>query len=358
MTPIIDITDLYHPHQDAGDNFDILAAYCLPQIDLRAVILDVTERFRRPWFDHPTYGRMSGPREPGFVPMIQLNYLFGRNVPFATGPFASMESADDPMEHMSAFQASGVELILKTLRESDSQIEILCFSSVRPLAVAYLRDPGLLHAKVKRVHLSAGSSSPDFLEWNVELDPHAMACVLRSGLPIALYPCATKDGATDYGRYNTFWRLSDLRFIASMQPGLRRYLAYAFERMERNDFLGALESDFPEEVMMRVYAREHNVWETAIWTQAAGLSLVCRADGLHKLIPSCEVTAHDTVLSERLRPCHVRVRDTGVFDFTLTDELSSFSIFERGEPFESERALREALPALYQGFIAGGEIDN
>jgi hypothetical protein len=28
--PIIDCTDLYHPPQDPGDNFDIVAAYCLP----------------------------------------------------------------------------------------------------------------------------------------------------------------------------------------------------------------------------------------------------------------------------------------------------------------------------------------
>ena len=42
--PVIDVTDLYHPHQDVGDNFDVLAAYALPEIDLRAVILDCTER--------------------------------------------------------------------------------------------------------------------------------------------------------------------------------------------------------------------------------------------------------------------------------------------------------------------------
>ena len=28
--PLIDVTDLYHPHQDVGDNLDILAAYALP----------------------------------------------------------------------------------------------------------------------------------------------------------------------------------------------------------------------------------------------------------------------------------------------------------------------------------------
>jgi len=29
--PIIDVTDLYHPHQDVGDNFDIIAAMPFPR---------------------------------------------------------------------------------------------------------------------------------------------------------------------------------------------------------------------------------------------------------------------------------------------------------------------------------------
>ena len=52
-TPIIDVTDLYHPYQDVGDNFDLVAAYALPEIDLRAVILDAHESFRKPVSDHP-----------------------------------------------------------------------------------------------------------------------------------------------------------------------------------------------------------------------------------------------------------------------------------------------------------------
>ena len=51
--PIIDVTDLYHPHQDVGDNFDLVAAYALPEVDLRAVILDAHDSFRKPVSDHP-----------------------------------------------------------------------------------------------------------------------------------------------------------------------------------------------------------------------------------------------------------------------------------------------------------------
>jgi len=77
QVPLIDVTDLYHPHQDVGDNFDILAAYALPEPDLRAVILDCTEPFRQPVAKDPGPGLFPddrGPREPGFIPVLPLNY--------------------------------------------------------------------------------------------------------------------------------------------------------------------------------------------------------------------------------------------------------------------------------------------
>jgi hypothetical protein len=81
--PLIDVTDLYHPYQDVGDNFDILAAYALAEVDLRAIVLDCSEPFRQPVAKNPGRGLFedsNGPREPGFIPVLQLNYIFGRNV--------------------------------------------------------------------------------------------------------------------------------------------------------------------------------------------------------------------------------------------------------------------------------------
>ena len=81
--PVIDVTDLYHPCQDIGDNFDLLTAYALPEIDLRAIILDCTDEWR-------SKGRL----DPGFIPVTQLNYLFNRNVPCATIPWRRMKTLD------------------------------------------------------------------------------------------------------------------------------------------------------------------------------------------------------------------------------------------------------------------------
>jgi len=37
--PVIDCTDLYRPHQDVGDNFDLVLPYALSnEIDLRGVV--------------------------------------------------------------------------------------------------------------------------------------------------------------------------------------------------------------------------------------------------------------------------------------------------------------------------------
>jgi hypothetical protein len=226
--PVIDLTDLYHPPQDPGDNFDLIAAYALPEIDLRAIILDASERFRQPYAgpeDHSDLRPIV--RDPGIIPIAQLDSIFGRRVAWGCGPFAPMRATGDEMREVPRFQQLGVELILDTLRASAEPVEILSFGSLRSIAVAFNRDPELMRAKVARVHVSAGTAGSRFREWNVLLDPIAFVRVLRSGLPLAIYPCATDDGAGGYGAHNTYWELPDLGFVRDMDPRLRRYLGYA-----------------------------------------------------------------------------------------------------------------------------------
>lgn len=336
--PLIDTTDLYHPHQDVGDNFDIVAAYALPEIDLKAVILDATEKYRREG------------RDAGFIPVLQLNSIFGRRVPCATAPYSAMLSPEDKMLDAPAFQQAGIELLLDTIRQSAEPVDVTVFGSARAVAVAYNREPDLLRRGVRRIHLCAGASSPDFLEWNVVLDPHAVVRLLRSDLPIAIYPCATREGPFAYGPHNCFWKLPNLAFAAQMQPALRAYLAYAFSRSTRSDFLRYLEEEPPAGLIQAIAASAHNVWETCVWMQISGRRLVRRADRSCRIVPAAEVRATDTVLPNELRPCTVQVRDNGGFGFTLTDRPTNFLIYDRGEAKENEGALQEALPALYLSF--------
>ena len=80
--PVINVTDLYHPYQDPQDNLDLIAAYALPEVDLRAIIFDVTAEYRKPSGQVVGLPRDDqGPREPGYIQVTQLNRIFGRNVP-------------------------------------------------------------------------------------------------------------------------------------------------------------------------------------------------------------------------------------------------------------------------------------
>ena len=281
-TPVITVTDLYHPPEDPGDNFDLVMPFGLDRVDLRAVILDVSIEKRESVSEGvPGY---PGPRDPGVIPVTQLNTIFGRRVPFGIGPFARMRSLDDPMTDVPAFQQAGIELLIETLRESDEPVHLMSFGSARPIAVAFNRAPEVFREKVARVHLSAGSTSLDYLEWNVYLDPLAMIRVVESGLPLSLYPCATEVDCFSYGRHNTLWWLDDLGWIADMHPALRRYLTYGLGGSTRVDFLRALDDDAPDDVSARVYRRRHAVWETAAWIEASDSALVRHADGTHEII--------------------------------------------------------------------------
>jgi hypothetical protein len=361
--PVIDVTDLYHPSQDFGDNFDLLAAYGLPEVDLKAVIFDCTGAFRASVAKDPGPGLATddrGPREPGFVPVLQLNYIFNRNVPCATGPFSRMKSADDKMLDAPAFQQQGIDLILKVLKDSPKPVHILSFGSARPIAVAFNRAPALLRSKVAAIHLCAGASAPDFLEWNVALDRNAIVCLLRSRLPVALYPCAAGNSkgvgygvhspAHSYDSHNTYYKLPNLQFILQMQPPLRRYLEFAFTRAVRIDFLRATEEDVAPPTDPKLFDKEHYVWETGVWLCVTGRRLVHRADGHYRIVPPEQVTSTDTILPNELHPCQVQVKDDGIYSFTETNSPSASTIYYRGDPQENEKALQEALPQLYLSF--------
>ena len=183
------------------------------------------------------------------------------------------------------------------------------------------------------------------------LDVAAFVRLLRSDLPLALYPCATDKGPFDVGPNNTFWKLLDLGFLRNLTPGLRRYALFALNRMVRMDFLRALEHDPPAELLNETCKRSHNVWETAVWAEVSGRSLVRRGDGTHRLLPAAELEPAHKILPGGLKPCHLTVRDDGQFTFTPATALSRARIYERPDPPGQERALREALPALYRSFF-------
>jgi len=366
--PVIDVTDLYHPFEDPGDNLDLVQAHSLPEVDLRAIILDITDAFRLPFANHPIlWHDPNGPREPGIVPVAQLNALFDRNVPCAYGPFTTMRSLTDPMTDVPKLQQAGVDLILKVLDESDTPVDIVSFGSARTIAAAFNREPALVRRKTRRIHVSAGAATRNYEmdssqehnripggEWNVALDPLAFVRLMQSDLPIALYPCADVDGAFAYGVHNTYWNLPDLHFVREIDVRLRNYVIFALGRLLRADFLRALDGTLDEAEALDRLNRVHHVWETAIWLNVSGRKVVYREDAWC-IVPGVDVREGERVLKNDLRPCTLRVREDGRISYEITQKDTNFQIFERGDPHEYEQALRQALPAWWKTFRSVAE---
>ncbi len=361
---LIVITDLYHPYQDPGDNLDLLNGFALHDVDLKAVILDITDSFRKDTADHPTLWKdPRGPREAGVIPVLQLNYIFNRQVKFAVGPVKCMRSETDKMSDAPGF-FQGVELLMDVLKQEKEPIEIVSFGSARIIAVAYNRDPELMKKKIKRIHLSAGTAAPTYEmgsdqgangipggEWNVALDVFAFTRLLRSPLPVALYPCAGKDGGFVKDRNNTYWKLNDMSFLREMHPQLQCYLDFAFGKKLSYDFLKAMEQGSPYKENAKIQFTEFHVWESAVWIEATNRVLIKDKAGNYKLMGKNERSQDDVVLSGGLRSCKLtEIRDDGRFSFKYVDGPASKSIYYRSDPEENEAALNAVIPELLKSF--------
>lgn len=364
--PVVVITDLYHPYQDPGDNMDLITGYGLPDVELKAVLLDITDSFRKEIADHPTLWKdPRGPREGGIIPVEQMNYIFSRRVPYAFGPLEMMASEEDKMETLPEFENGAIQLLLEILAESKEKVEVLSFGSARILAVAYNRNPSLLKRKIHKVHLSAGTASPAYElgsdagansipggEWNVALDVHAFNRILKSDLPVAIYPCAGKDGGFVKSENNTYWQLPDMSFTEKMHPQLRRYLDYAFMCRLQYDFLKAMDSDYPTEINTGAYPSPFHVWESAIWLNATGRIIVRKPDGNYMLVRNTAVGQGYELVSNGLRPCRLtEVREDGRFSYVYTEKpCNNKEIYYRENPAENEKALQQIIPDLYISF--------
>jgi pyrimidine-specific ribonucleoside hydrolase len=359
--PVVVITDLYHPYQDPGDNLDLINAFRFPNVDLKAVVLDISYPFRKDTADHPTLWKdPRGPREAGFIPVLQLNYIFDHDVPYALGPMSMMKSETDKMTDIPDFQQKGVKLLLDVLRKSTKPVEVLSFGSARILAVAYNREPALMKSKIAKIHLCAGTAASNFQlgsdkganaipggEWNVALDPYAFTRILRSDLPVALYPCSGVNGAFIKDRNSTYWRQPNLEFVGKMDIRLQRYIDFAMMQSETGTFLLSMDRGDPFLRNFPSYPAPFHVWETPVWIIASHCLLVRNTNGAYEIIPKSGSKPGDLVISNELRACTILVRDDGRFTFEYTSKPTNFSIFYNDDPEFHEKALQQAAPKLF-----------
>lgn len=267
--PVLYCTDLFHPHEDPDDHFDLATLYALPEIDVRGIVLDQGERQRQ---------------RPGRIPVSQINHLTGRSVPVAIGLAKRLKSPSDAgLDQAEPFQA-GTRLILDTLRRADAPVALIAVGSVRDIVAAFNREPALLRRKVSRVLVFIGEASKeDFQEYNVGLDPQAFVGLMRSGLLVDWVPCF--DGGLWQNRgHASFWKAKHEDLLRRAAPELVQFFIYALEH-EKAEPLAFLHQPVDAARKAKLFAGDRNLWCTVLFASVARRVVVW--DGArYQLVPA------------------------------------------------------------------------
>ncbi|HEY5915173.1 MAG TPA: nucleoside hydrolase [Verrucomicrobiae bacterium] len=335
--PVIYCTDLFHPHVDPDDHFDLATLFALPELDVKAIVLDQGNRQLE---------------RPGSIPLKQMFSLAGHEVPYAIGLSEKLASpADDGRGQPAGFQ-HGVGLMLKTLREASQPVTIITAGSVRDLCAAWNREPELLREKVGRLYLNIGNAAADSSEYNVDLDPHAYVGILRSDLPIYLCLCMPMGRQSADSVYSTWWRFRQADVVGSVPEPLQRFFIYALQRCapDELDPLKALESDLRPWRRL-VWDMDRNMWCTASFLHAAGRKIYMTGQTW-----TAPLTRPPNGTSEALFtffPARVEVDEAGKTKLLPGAANSNVQLLKVVSPDEYAPALRDCLRGLLQsGFPA------
>lgn len=332
--PVIYSTDLFHPHNDPDDHFDLATLFALPELEVKAILLDQGgEQLKH----------------PGSLPLAQMRRITGQKVPSAIGLAEKLSSStDDGRAQPAQFQAA-IELLLKTLRESQKPVTIITAGSVRDVCAAWNRDPNLFRQKVGRLYLNIGSADDGTSEFNVQLDPLAYAGLMRSGLPIYWCPCLPIPNVGSNTIYRTYWHFHQSDVLETAPRSLQNFFIYALQRPAANELdpLKALKAD-PRPWRRLVWEMDRNMWCTAPFLHAAGYQL--RLSGQRWTLSRPAEAVDEAANPFTFIPAHVEVDDQGNTRKSLNSASPNMQIFKVSRPDAYQAAMRDSLRQLYQRF--------
>ncbi|MEI7936513.1 MAG: nucleoside hydrolase [Verrucomicrobiota bacterium] len=340
--PVIYCTDLFHPHDDPDDHFDLATLYAMPELDIKGVVLD--------------QGRKQLER-PGRIPVSQMNKITGRNVPAAIGLADPLKSPDDQALDQPAQFQGAVELIIQTLRASARPVCIAALGSVRDVVCAFNREPGLFRTNVAMVLAFIGEASDGkFLEYNVGLDPQAFVGLMRSGLPVYWVPCF--DGGLWQNRgHASFWRASQRALLEGATPEGIQYFIYALEK-ESAEPLAFLSRPVEPERQARLFAGTRNLWCTAVLGVMSGREVVFDGSKWTSVLPQSNraaAVAGQKPLFE-FPEVEILVSDAGTVSCGKGPGSHKVRRFEVRDSAQYEQGMVEATTALLSSLGRKGNV--
>lgn len=228
-------TDLFHPHMDPDDHFDLATIYALAAldaVDLRGLILDYPPDFHR--------------ASPAIGAVAQMSRLTGVAAPFVIGGNVRFGKRGDVCSDLPKSETRAIDFIVDQLERAESSVRIIIAGSATDVAVASSRRPELFREKCSGVYLNAGSAfpkpdEPDRLEYNVELNPAAYATLFDLTCPLYWFPCWHNVLDWKSGENSSFFYLEHADAFRGVSDALRGYFAYMFSETNDVDWLKGLE---------------------------------------------------------------------------------------------------------------------
>ncbi len=261
-------SDLYFPPDDPDDYFDLATLLTMPEIDVLGIVLD-----------QQLYDRRPESEGTGGVPLRQMSEITGRTAPYSVGLRHPLRSIDDQGLNQDPLCQKGVEMILDLLEKTEGKVMILTVGTVRDVAAALNRNPGLFRRKISRLYLNTGiyGFPQGRFDVNLEKDRNAFLAIMKSGLPVYWAACFGENN------YETYWQANQRRVLETAAPKLQNYFLYAFSKGTGRigptagkailDPMEFLRRPLEKEEMEGMYSMTRNMWSTVTFLDAAGLNI-------------------------------------------------------------------------------------
>ena len=268
--PLIHQTDLFRPHIDMDDHFDLACVYALAQrraVNLLGVLCD-----------YPP-SRHNG--DPDIAAVAMLNYMTGLAAPLVVGMPKGPASRHDLMQTASALDLGGVNWLLKTLRESAEPVVITVVGSCKDVALAARRDPKLFARKCRAIYLNAGTGTPtpesdDRREYNVELDPGSYASMFDVPCPLYWMPCFEKLKVNQteplvVKPHGTYYQFPMQEVLPHLAPPMQRFFLSMLDCELATNWLHSLRASVDAGRLEYWGKQARNMWCSAGFLDLAGL---------------------------------------------------------------------------------------
>jgi len=334
-TPVLHTTDLFRPHMDPDDHWDLACIYALAHrgdIDLMGILID-----------HP-------PRKdfnPDIMAVAQMNLICSIFAPVAVGSPIPLKSRNDIQPNASSTDHHGVQMVLDILKMSPEPVVINILGSSRDVAIAGKKNPDLFAAKCAAIYLNAGTGSPQMspaskLEYNVTLDKFAYAAIFDLPCPVYWMPCfeeiesRKEQVVREYGTHYIFRQDEILPHLSEI---VQNYFAYMFGRYTDQNWLHYLKGKNDKELISKVGSMYRHMWCTGGFLHTAGHTVLHNGK-----IVSLDEKSNLPVFT--FDPVRIRCDDSGVTKWTHDNNATNRFIFHIRNAEKYQSAMTEAMKSL------------